>query len=255
MRITQLKLPSRNSHKYIITGDWHSEYVCEETVSALIRLGKTGNFRLVINGDFLDAEPLMKKNIQKYTQSMDAFENSLIPLVDDELDWGNDMLDRLGKVFKHIYFLEGNHEIRYHGDFPSAYRHNFDYVSRLQLEKRGIPFVKYNDFLQIGKLRITHGTFHGMNHLVKHYGLSPSTDVMVGHLHRHEVRAFATVDGVRKSISLPCMREIDAHYLKNAPTNWSKGFIQATVTPDGEVHYCCYEMKNGSIYTPNGKKL
>ena len=252
MRVTTLPLPRYSVDTYIITGDWHSHYCCEDTVEKLLAMGRKKPTTLVINGDFLDAEPLMLKNLGKYLVSCNTIEESLLPLVEAELEWGKNMLDRLKKVFKKIVFVAGNHEIRYDNkQIPSAYRHNFDYRKLFS----GMVFVEYNDWLEIGKTRITHGCYHGMSHLKKHHALSPAFNTIVGHLHRHEILAMANIDGVTKSISLPCMRSIDAGYLKNAPTNWSRGFIIMNVDKSGDPHFCCLENKNGEMILPCGTKL
>ena len=176
-----------------------------------------------------------------------------------EFEWGNKILDELQKDFDYIYFLEGNHDWRYRNFMnkaPFAYKHNFDYIERLNLKERGIPIVYYNDWLDIGHLSVTHGMWHNTTALEKHAKSAGWRNVIFSHVHKSESKCLLKRNDTIKAYSLPAMCNLAPEYLKNKDGNWMNGFGEATFFDDGSFSYHNHDVINeklaiqGKIITP-----
>ena len=64
-KITRLKLPVNNEiHNYFIAGDWHTRAVHNPSLNIMLKHAERiprASRALIINGDFIDAPHLMKK--------------------------------------------------------------------------------------------------------------------------------------------------------------------------------------------------
>lgn len=244
--------------------DWHSEFMDEPSYSILkqvVKKSKKADKRvLVIGGDFLDAPHLMgkKPDLKRMAKCTETIEQYLIPKTEEEFDWGNRILDECEKIFDCIYFVGGNHcEYRYSNWVknycPSAYRHNFDLHLQLDLKARGIPLIKYNDYLDCGDLTFTHGMWHSTTHNQKHfYGCGKS--IIYGHLHHADSKSFYHRGNAKKAWSAPAMCGLNPDYCRNTDRNWSNGFIQVLMRHDYFNVYV-HEIFNGVLTLPSGELI
>lgn len=265
MRITEIKAPVKNKIlTYFIAGDWHSETMHLPSFEIMIKMARKmakKNRRLIINGDFLDAPHLMARNPQfkKWKGREDGMEEFFIPISDEELKWGNDTLDALQSVFSEIIYVEGNHDWRYR-DFmakcPGDYAYHFDYRAKLNLNKRGIRYVDYNDWLDIGsKLSITHGMYHGSTCHKKHYEASGGKSVIFSHVHYIGCKSFHVRGDTHQVWSLPAFSELNPDYIKNRETNWSNGFGIINIHSDSTFNFNIFQVWNKRVILPDGKVL
>lgn len=265
MKISKMATPSKGIASTFIAGDWHSGHLHQESFNILIEHAKSlppSMRNLIINGDFLDAGHLMPRDpiFKKWMGRSEGIEDYFLPLCEVELEWGNDCLDRLQKVFKDIIFLEGNHDWRYRNFkkafAPAAYSHNFDYIRQLNFSKRGIDHVYYNEWLDWGNnLSITHGMYHGTTCHKKHYEASGAKNVIFSHVHSHEIRAFQVRGDTRSSVSLPAMCTLNPVYIKGNETNWSNGYGQIIMRPNSVFNLYCHQVWEGKLILPCGKSL
>lgn len=263
-KVNKLLLPTNgNMHHYVIAGDWHAKFLCQNTFEKLLKYSETlpkEDMALIINGDLLEADFLMQRCPEfKKNLRYKNFEEYFVPKADEEIEIVNAILDKLQKYFNHIFFLSGNHDFpRYDlisEIVPIAYKHNFDIRNRLKLKERGISFYEYNDWLDIGNVSVTHGMFHGTTCLKKHFEACEFRNVIFSHVHSAESKAFASRGKTRKSWSLPAMCNLNPAYIKNRDINWTNGFGSLHVFPDGDFNFYTHEVHNGKICLPSGVVL
>ena len=261
MKISKMGLPSKGISNAFIAGDWHSGAINKPTFNILLEHARNlppDMRNLIINGDFVDVGHLMKRdeNFKKWFKRSDGIDEYFIPVSDMEFEWANECLDRLQDVFKEIIFVYGNHDWRYdwfQGIISPAYSHNFDLKSKINLDKRGIDWVGYNDWLDWGDhLSITHGMYHGTTCHKKHYEACGANNVIFSHVHSHEVRAFQVRGNTRNSISLPAMCDLNPDYIRNSENNWSNGYGQILMRPSGEFNFYCHQIWDNKLHLPEG---
>lgn len=236
MKINTLNIAKDERVNFFITQDWHSFELDIDCYSILKQLGKlTPNSRLIINGDFVDAWYLMQKNplYQRWINRKDCMDLFFIPNYEQEISWGNIVLDELCKVFSSIYFIMGNHEARFEeftqNECTPTYKYTFNVARDLHLMERGIDYIGCNDYLDIANTSITHGMFHGRQAIKDHY-LSCANNIIMGHLHRYEVMAFNARGKTKYGVSLPAMCHRPSperqKWMKNKDNRHSTGFGQ-----------------------------
>lgn len=261
-----LEIPSgRQLQTWFIASDWHSDHIDKASYGILLTLAKTYYTRrpnLVILGDFLDVPYLMKRceQFKTYARRADGIEEYFLPHLEREFEWGNQILDELQQHFSKIIFVEGNHDwrIRWFQESaycPAAYKHNFDYIAGLKLGSRKIPWVFYNDFVDLGNdLSLTHGIYHGTTCLKKSYE-AVGKSIIFGHVHRAETKAFSVRGKTHKAHSLPAMCHLNPEYMKNMPNNWTNGFGIVNLKPNGHFNYHLMEVWDGELILPDGEKI
>jgi len=262
-KIHKLTTPSKGKyHHYIAASDWHDKNMNKSTFKVMMShamdLPKSSR-RLIIVGDFIDGAHLMIKDplFSKWLKrGHDGLEHYFMPQAQDEFNWANDILDKLQQVFPEIWYLEGNHDWRY--DWFSnicdpAYKLNFQVPIQLELASRGIEFIRYNDWLDVGdNLSITHGMYHGSTHLKKHYETCGKS-VLYGHVHHADCKSFITRGKTKKAWSLPAMCDLNPDYIKNSDNNWSNGYAQFTMDSRSMFNMHILETWEGRLILPCGK--
>lgn len=262
MNIAKMLAPSKGLGHAFIAGDWHSGALNKATYNILKKHALTlppEMRNLIINGDFLDANHLMKRGdgFTKWFKRSDGIDEYFIPLSEEEIAWGNEILDDLQTVFNEIVFLEGNHDWRY--DWFSSivspdYKHNFNYRKLLKFDERKIDYVKYNDWLDWGeKLSITHGMYHGTTCHKKHYEASGGKSVIFSHVHYYGCKSFQVRGDTRQVYSLPAMCDLNPDYIKNNETNWSNGYGFITMRPDSRFNFNVFQVWDNKLVLPSGE--
>jgi len=265
MKVNRLKLPAKGKvDTYFIAGDWHSLHVDAASCEILLQLAQRvpkKRRKLVINGDFVDAEHLMKRGdgFKKWIKLSSGIEEYFLPKSEEEYLWANEMLDELQKVFPSITFIEGNHCARYRwfmeNHSPAAYRHNFCLKTQLHLRSRNISMINYNDWLDVGNVTITHGMYHGTSAVKKHYEACCGRSVIFSHVHKLECRPFVSRGETRQGWSLPAMCKLNPEYIKNTDNNWSNGFGVLNVKHNGNFNFNTYQIWDDELALLDGTIL
>lgn len=260
-KVTELELPEKGDHlHFMVASDFHGRELDESAYSILINYAKTlprYQRNLIIVGDFLDAPFLWSKNkeYKKHIKSNTGIEDYFLKQANEEFDLANYMLDEFCKVFDSIIYIEGNHCYRYQrfidsGDCPFAYHDDFNIAKRLKLNARGILFVRYNNWLDIGKVAITHGMWNGKDCKMRHH-MSAMKSVIFGDVHKAEVEAFVSREGTRKAWTLPAMCNLNPVYMDNRDNRWTKGFGHLIVKHNGNFQFNVHEIWDDELIIGN----
>jgi hypothetical protein len=167
-----------------------------------------------------------------------------------------DRIDRIAPKARKRYEM-GNHEV-WVEDFikesPAIRRPRFSLEDRLGLKKRGYSVYKYNDFMHLGKLKVTHGIYSGQNHAKKHLN-EMGTSILYGHLHNIEVASKVTPARVsHMAWANGCLCNLNPTYLRNKPQNWNHSFAIVYVWPSGEFQVDVIRIQNGRCVV-QGKEI
>jgi len=261
-KITRMDLPRKRSFVYYIATDWHDVNYCQRTAQILVQTAiKTPRTRrrLILGGDFLDLPQFMPRNphFKRHLKYAGGIEEYFIPAAEEAYAWGNVILDQLQEKFPEIVFVVGNHDYRlevFQRDFcPIEYHPHFDLVMGLNLIKRGIPFINYNNWLDIspGRLTFTHGMYHNINHPKSHYD-TVGHSVIYGHLHEAQMRPFRRRGDTQYAYAVPCMCHLAPEYLKNRDNKWDNGFATVVVKPNGNSEVNLHVVRDGELIGPRG---
>ena len=170
--------------------------------------------------------------------------NGILPLFED-----------LQKEFKTIVLMLGNHEYRIklfrEGPCPRKYVQDFSIKDALNLKKRGIKLIKYNDWIDIASLSVTHGMYAGQTALKRHYEAC-GRSVVYGHLHSHDEKSFIRRGKTIKAIGMPCMCSLNPDYLKNRENNWANGFGEFHFKSNGHFHHNIIHVWDDEAILPGG---
>lgn len=263
-KVTELSLPKMGKvDNYFIAGDWHTEGLCPKTFAVLIAHAKMFPLeqrRLIINGDFVDCEFLMARDdfFKKWIKRNGCMDEYFVPKAQEEFKWANDTLDALQSVFSEIILVEGNHDWRYRwfreqsSLCPMPYKNDFNLENQLKLDKRGIKFIEYNDWLDIGNLAITHGMYHGATACKKHYEAAHGKNVIFSHVHKYECKPFIARGKTIYSRSIGAMSKLSPYYIKNRSTDWDNGYGQFFMFSDGSHIFHNHLINNGVLVLPDG---
>ncbi len=264
MKINTIELV-HDIQEYYIAGDWHSTHLHIPTFEILCAMAlkqPKKNRRLIINGDFIDNAAFMPKSpdFKKWIKRTDGIELFFLPEYEAEVEWGNKMLDKLQEIFSEIIFIHGNHDgLRidlFREKFcPVAYQNHFHLGASLQLTKRGIKEVQYNDWLDIGDISITHGMFHGPSAFDKHFKASGGRSCIFSHIHHDDKRSYTTRGKTRQVYSLPAMCELNPDYVRNQDLNWTNGFGKLIVKKSGHFNFHCLTVWDNELYLPLGEGI
>ena len=215
-------------------------------------------------GDFMEMDAVT------HWPAPDARPRRLVPQIKKAQEVLSEIDSALGPqcVFKR--YLMGNHEDWLDqyltGKIPEALFEleslgvDLQFQNLLELDSRfGYQTVPLNEILRIGEhCHFIHGYYTNEQHAAKHLKVF-GVNIYYGHL--HDIQQFSTVsvNGVHESMSLGCLRDLNAPFLKGRPNNWSHAFGIFEFNIDGV--YTRYIpsiinhvlMWNGKIY--NGKTI
>lgn len=262
----KLDTPISGVEKWYVAGDWHSFHLHKPSFNILTdhALGTTkskSDRRLIINGDFLDIVYGMTKNegFAFWKSKSRNAEEFFIPNWEEELLVGNETLDELQSVFSQIIFINGNHDsprlINIIGCTGSEYHYVFNINKGLNLEKRKIPEIGYNDWLDYGDVSITHGQAHGSTAVKKHYEKSGGRSCIFSHVHQFELKSFHSRGKTTQCFSLPAMCELNPDYMRNTDNNWSNGFGEVLMKPSGHFNFNVHQVWDNELVLSDGTIL
>ena len=244
-----------DTKRVLVASDWHVPYHHAENVAALCDFALDFRPHHFVNaGDFLDFDTLSRHNAGsvallegKRTVEHFAVGNA----VNDQID------EALGEQCTEKDFLAGNHERRTdswinRGDNAVWLGDPLiDWSGRLMLQKRGYRVQK--DYvtarLQIGRLHIIHGKYHGI-HAAHQHVQKLGVNVMFGHTHRSQVYLQPTLDGQRGGYAIGGLADYAQPELQyiGLGSGWSEGFGIAIVRKSGNFQADCLNFIDGVFY-------
>ncbi len=238
----KIELPESGSFTWFVAGDWHGEDLDIPTFTRLIQLAQAKPYNergLIINGDLYDAPYGFNKDeeFKHWKKLRNAADDFFIPKFDAETKLVSDILDAVQTIFSKVIYIGGNHDVprieNIKKHMPIAYQAYFNIEEKLKLKQREIPFVPYNNWLELGDnfFGITHGIYCGMTAHRKHFLAKPMNQIF-SHVHSYQSVPFVTDGQTKHVVSTGTMGRLDPAYLKGAPNNWDNNFVALTVTPD-----------------------
>lgn len=265
MGITHVVKTPKKNQMWFIASDLHSHHLHDNSFKLLLKhsgLLPKKQRNLILCGDFLDMQYFMPKDpgFQQWKDRKDGVDSFFLPKYQEEIKWGNKILNILGSHFNHIIFMHGNHDHPRVDMFldkfcPDGYRPNFNIDRDLKLQERGIGSIRYNEWLDFGEISITHGMYHGPSAHKKHFQACGGRNVLFGHVHSSECETFTVRGESRSAWSLPAMCELNPSYIKNAETNWQNGYATLAIRPNGKFNLNIHLVFDGEINLPNGTIL
>lgn len=235
-KIAKTSVPANGKKPFqtvVVIGDVHIPHQNDNSVKAVLKcIADVKPDHMVINGDFLDFGC-----ISHWTQN----KRRTLELARLKSDYiiGNSLLDeidsRLPKGCKKD-FLYGNHEIWVKDllEQMPALEGLVEPEHLLKLDERGYKVTAYNDFLQIGKLHITHGIYAGGNPVKKHLD-ECKVNVLFGHTHTVGMMLSSSIarEVAFSGYNHGCLCDLAPEYMKGRPHGWSHGFAIVHVYPNG----------------------
>lgn len=242
-------LPKLHNNILLIS-DVHVPYHDINAITTAIEYGKQTQVNTIfINGDLVDFHGLSKYEKDPRKRS-----------VKQELDAGRAFLQALRSAFPDaaIYWLYGNHDIRYERWLMTKCMEIFDdpyyhLEQRLRLNELNVKAIDDKTLVKAGKLAITHGhhIFKGVFAPVspaRGAFLRAKQPVIVGHLHRASHHPEVDLDGkVISCWSTGCLCELRPDY-SPLVSNSQHGFAHITVDSSGHYHVKNHQIINGKLY-------
>jgi len=258
------------TESYLLFSDLHS-FDCDiKGVQKFLDLFKKNvpkvRRNIILNGDIIDV-PYLSTHDSRFKSLLkaQAFEDHFIPEMDAEIDWYNDLIEKLGEYvtdYNKIFITLGNHEERctrpgFINKTPHMYRPSFDLEYRLHVKKRGIPFIDYNDYFLMkanrsANLEITHGTHCGTTHLKRHFD-DVHTSIIYGHTHQAAMQTFKGTPTCTV-YNNPCLSNLDPSYMGGRINNWAKGASFINRTRDHIFVNIC-QMQDNEILDQYGNRV
>jgi hypothetical protein len=155
-----------------------------------------------------------------------------------ELKAAKDMLKKIdtamGPQCVYKRFLIGNHEdwldqylvnraVELYDGLEDAAGVSLRIQDLLGLRDLGYRTVPLNEVLRLGDLHFIHGYYTNKYHAFKHLEVF-GCNLMYGHLHDVQTYTGVSVKGVHESMSIGCLRLLNAPFMKGRPNNWSHAF-------------------------------
>jgi predicted phosphodiesterase len=232
----------------LLISDLHIPYHNISAVTTALDYGKSQKVNTIfINGDLIDMHQVSRFEHDVKKRS-----------IKQEFDATKEFLKQLRKAFPkaHIYWLKGNHCVRWekflHAKVREIWDDDYFYLEeRLQLNQVKVKILDDKTLVKAGKLSITHGhhIFKGVFTPVnpsRGAFLRAKQSLIVGHLHRPSHHPETDLDGkIISCWSTGCLCELRADY-SPLVGNTMHGFAHIEIEKNGD-----YTVKNYSII--NGK--
>lgn len=242
-------IPKANKNILVIS-DLHIPYHNIEAITLALNYGKSAQVdTIIINGDLLDFYQLSRFHKDPRKRR-----------VNQELEAARQFLQILRFHFKtaNIYFLLGNHDVRYQMWLESKAVEllgceEFELGSLLRVGELGITVLDDRTLIKAGKLIITHGhlvirgVFAPVNAARGAY-MRAKQSVLIGHTHKISEHTETNMDGdITTTWSTGCLSELSPDYNPFA-NGYAHGFAHVRVTDDeGRFSVKNIRIFNGQI--------
>lgn len=243
------KLPLACNNILMIS-DLHVPYHNIEAVSLAIKYGEDNKINTIfINGDLMDFHRISKFQHDPRKRS-----------IKDEFDACRALLEKLREVFPQaeIYWLKGNHDVRYEVWLMSKCVEIFDdpyyqLENRLRLNELRIKLLDDKQLIKMGNLNVTHGhhvfkgVFTPVNPARGAY-MRAKKSIICGHLHRPSTHTEVDIDGnITVCHTTGCLCELRPDY-SPLVANSMHGFAHITTEINGDYLVKNYQIVEGKIY-------
>jgi UDP-2,3-diacylglucosamine pyrophosphatase LpxH len=182
-------------------------------------IAETGADEVILLGDFADIAALSAWDMDK-KRLMEGRRYK------EEIKQLNDELDFLQSKSDNVVYLEGNHEDRINRylDKNPEFEGMIELPEVLDLDVRGIKFIKMNDLYKSGRMYFTHGMWTTKYHANKHL-VSLGCNITYGHTHRAQTDTMTMAkQKPHQAFGLGCLCDTQASYLRNRPSSWINQF-------------------------------
>lgn len=232
--------------KILILNDIHIPHHFLPSLRLAINYGREQQVNaIVLNGDTLDFYQLSKFSRKPSKANLRT-----------EIELGQQFLQQLRKLFpsEKIIFKCGNHEVRLHkyiyDKAPELYGiESLSLQELLKLKELRIDFVKSNQIICAGKIRILHGHEFGGGgaiNVARTLRLKANQNIIFGHFHRSQSDYANNIDKeVTGAWSVGCLCDLSPEYL---PYNqWQHGFGIIELFEDGLFKVNNHKIIDGKV--------
>jgi len=233
------KLNDDDVFRMLVMPDTHVPEHDPAAVKAFIQFGEWYKPHGIINiGDFMEMEAV------SHWPARDMRPRRIVPQIQAGKEILQEINDRFGKQLIFRYYLIGNHEDWLDQYLVAKVPELFDGIENLgikfgiahllNLEQYGYTVIPLNEILAIGKhCHFIHGYYTNKYHANKHLEVF-GVNTYYGHLHDVQSISQVSVKGVHEAMSLGCLRDLNAPFLKGKPNNWSHAFGIFEFRKDGQ---------------------
>lgn len=236
------------NNKILITNDWHSLFYDKRAVETAINYGiKQKCNAVLINGDFLDFY-----GFSRFTKNPRISSE----FIQNEQEWGVEMLKLLQDTFGYVVYKQGNHDKRREEQLFDLTAKNPDIIDActledyLQYEGSNVRFVKDYQTVKMGKLNAIHGHEVGMSggiNAARNIFLKTYANTISGHSHIKQEQLIKDINGdVHMSYKVGCLCQLDARYA--IINQWTHGAASVEIEPNGDFLVDNKIIHNGKIY-------
>jgi predicted phosphodiesterase len=243
----QLPLTCNN---ILLISDLHIPYHDIDAITIALEYGVEHKVNtIVILGDLIDFHKVSRFESDPKKRS-----------IKEEFDATKQFLRVLRQVFptQEIYWLKGNHDIRYEKFLLQKVQEIWDdpyyhLEERLRLNEERIHLIDDRVLIKAGKLNMTHGhhIFKGIFTPVspaRGAWMRAKENVIVGHLHRSSFHPEVDINGqITAGWSLGCLCETRPSY-SPLISNSQHGFAHVLVEPNGHFSVRNFSIINGKLH-------
>jgi hypothetical protein len=217
---------------FVVIPDAHGKEYDRKSAAAICAFIKDFKPEYVIQiGDLIDNAPLMAKVKTKYP----SFDGQDIKELDEDYFYANELLNQIDTVTpknsKKI-FLPGNHEYRSDVLLRTCpeFKKIIGYKERLFTGRTWDTSRKYLEPFELGKLKIFHGEFWGVNHVKKHM-IHYRRNLMYGHTHQvcQDALASPMQEIPTWGASIGCICNTNPEWQRSKTNGWEHGFAYGWV--------------------------
>jgi predicted phosphodiesterase len=233
----------------LLISDLHIPYHSIDAITAALDYGKKENINtILINGDLIDFYGCSRFEKDPRKRS-----------IKHEFDTTKEFLRILRATFPNaqIYWLKGNHDVRYEHWLMAKAPEVFDdpyYLmeERLRLNEERVHLIDDKTIVRAGKLSIHHGHlfFRGFGapvNAARGLFLKVKQSAIVGHTHRISEHSETTLSGELITCwSTGCLSELSPDYNPHS-NNYSHGFAHIQTKTDGNYSVKNFRILNGII--------
>lgn len=238
--------------RLIVMPDTHVPEHDPAALEAFLQFGEWYKPHGIINiGDFMEMEAV------SHWPARDMRPRRLVPHMKQGRNILQEIDNRFGKQLVFKYFLVGNHEDWLEqyivAKVPELFYDlddlglQFGIAELLNLNQLGYTIIPLNKILAIGEhCHFIHGYYTNKYHASKHLEVF-GVNLYYGHLHDVQSISQVSVKGIHEAMSLGCLRDFNAHFLKGKPNNWSHAFGIFEFRRSGEFTRYVPIMVNGKF--------